>query len=629
MKKRLFAGTMLLFLFMACDMFNAPMDPFIEEHTARVTVASLDVTGAVLQPTGNGYLISGSDVEMYFIMNNTAGLELDFTVDCFINGTQIQANTPGGRFVYDKISNFRVHAKISGITSNPGEQIAVSLKMQTENGIRVFPPYSCPAFATSVTLLEEVAAMGGTKYSSLSAALDAAPFGSKSAPVEITLLKNISFPERSSSYTINGKHIKLIGGSYTVTHKTGDTNPLFAINAGSLVLENITLAGNGADGNNAIKLLLSGLTMGTNAVIKDFSGPSTNGAVFVPLLSTFTMTENAVIKTNTMDKGGAVYIDGGLFTMEGGSITGNSANQGGGVYMNYGVFTMSGGMIGGSPAEKNTATSGHGAYMDGGIFNMSGAARISGNDLYLVTGKFVSPTALSGSGIVAVITPQSYSGSPRILSDGIQRSRFSVTPNGTTFYFINGIGLLASPSGGIGYGEILYGTDGPDIINVPVYIDGTIDAGGGDDTITVGGMNPSGIINAGEGDNTVIVSATVNGTISTGNGNDTITIGSWFQSGNINSGSGSDTIDIKQFATGSIIDVGADAVMDTVIIRDDSNGILEINNFDPGRDKLKLKPGWSANLSGGYVEITVSGSGKIKLPGVTDTSYSSYIGQYP
>ncbi|MDR2663842.1 MAG: hypothetical protein LBC31_12680, partial [Treponema sp.] len=374
------------------------------------------------------------------------------------------------------------------------------------------------------------------------------------------------------AYTISAKHIKLTsdGGPHTITHRSGHIGSLFEVTGGSLVLENITIRGNGSDGTSAIKVS-SKLTMGDNAVVKDF---------------------------HSLTTGGAVYIAGGTFNMEGGSITGNTAALGGGVFVN-------------------------------GTFVMSGAARIAGNDVYLVMGTYITTGALSGSGVVAVITPQVYAGSPQVLSNGVQRNRFSVTPDGISYYYINSSGVLVPATGGIGPGEILYGTDNADVITISSYIDGTIDAGDGDDTITVGGMNPSSIINAGNGNNTITISAVTSGTITAGDGNDSITINDWFQNGTITAGPGADTINIRYFSGGTIIDVGADTVMDTVIIREDSNSILEMRNFDPAHDKLKLKTGWSAALVGGTVEVTVAGSGKIRLTGVTNTSYGSYIELYP
>ena len=79
--------------------------------------------------------------------------------------------------------------------------------------------------------------------------------------------------------------------------------------------------------------------------------------------------------------GGGVYVNGGTFTMQGGTISGNSAGFGGGVEVSVGtVFNMTGGTIGGNKeADRNTAPRGGGVYVGtDGTFNMSGGT-ISGN----------------------------------------------------------------------------------------------------------------------------------------------------------------------------------------------------------------------------------------------------------
>ncbi|MDR2601796.1 MAG: hypothetical protein LBC53_05010, partial [Spirochaetaceae bacterium] len=106
--------------------------------------------------------------------------------------------------------------------------------------------------------------------------------------------------------------------------------------------------------------------------------------------------------------GGAVYIDGGNFTMTGGRIHDNVGKDGGGVYLKNGTFTMKGGFIeyntgtvngggvnigsgngsgdfyfSGGDIRSNTVTGSYGgggvtvAY--GGVFYMSGTAKIYGN----------------------------------------------------------------------------------------------------------------------------------------------------------------------------------------------------------------------------------------------------------
>ena len=86
--------------------------------------------------------------------------------------------------------------------------------------------------------------------------------------------------------------------------------------------------------------------------------------------------------------GGGVYVDGGSFTMTGGSVSYNTAEHGGGgVYVFRGSFTMSGGSV-----SDNTALDGGGIYVNNGNFNVFGTPRITGN----VKGGTISNGVLSG-----------------------------------------------------------------------------------------------------------------------------------------------------------------------------------------------------------------------------------------
>ena len=71
----------------------------------------------------------------------------------------------------------------------------------------------------------------------------------------------------------------------------------------------------------------------------------------------------------TWGNGDGVYINGGSFTLQGGTITGGNQNFGGGVNVGGGTFTMTGGTISGCTAIYN----GGGVYVNfSGTFNMTG-----------------------------------------------------------------------------------------------------------------------------------------------------------------------------------------------------------------------------------------------------------------
>ena len=148
----------------------------------------------------------------------------------------------------------------------------------------------------------------------------------------------------------------------------------------------------------------NGETLTVKGTGTDASITNNGGRVFKITGGSLTLGENITLTgTNDLGNGGAVYVNGGAFTMESGSkITGSSAQNGGGVYVNggefemngtatlqgnkatthgggvhifsdgtfTGTFTMNGGTIGGTAA--NTATYGGGVFVSGGKFNMNG-----------------------------------------------------------------------------------------------------------------------------------------------------------------------------------------------------------------------------------------------------------------
>ncbi len=126
---------------------------------------------------------------------------------------------------------------------------------------------------------------------------------------------------------------------------------------------------------------------------------------------TFNMYGGSITGNRATGDGGGVYKSGSnsSFNMYGGSITGNTANSyGGGVYVDGGGFTMSGGTIGGTKTgETNTATYGGGVYAKA-TFEMTGGS-ITGNETnrgggVYVTGKgsFTMSASADGQNIPSI-----------------------------------------------------------------------------------------------------------------------------------------------------------------------------------------------------------------------------------
>jgi len=108
----------------------------------------------------------------------------------------------------------------------------------------------------------------------------------------------------------------------------------------------------------------------------------------------FTMNGGAISGNDNSEgwgssSGGGVVVSSGNFTMNNGTISGNTASYGGGVNVNFGTFTMNGGIISGNIAKHG------GGVSIGGTFNMKGgvitdnAASVYGGGVNTESGTFV------------------------------------------------------------------------------------------------------------------------------------------------------------------------------------------------------------------------------------------------
>ena len=182
-----------------------------------------------------------------------------------------------------------------------------------------------------------------------------------------------------------------------------DISPEYTIK----IENNVTLCLNGhkitaADGMDAIYMT------GGSFTLTDCKGVGTiTHASSKTGSGTFNMYGGSITGNRATGDGGGVYKSGSnsSFNMYGGSITGNTANSyGGGVYVDGGGFTMSGGTIGGTKTgETNTATYGGGGVYAKANFEMTGGS-ITGNETnrgggVYVTGKGSFTMSASAEGL--------------------------------------------------------------------------------------------------------------------------------------------------------------------------------------------------------------------------------------
>jgi len=227
---------------------------------------------------------------------------------------------------------------------------------------------------------------------------------------------------------------------------------------------------------------------------------------------------------NTNNRGGGVYVYGGSFTMEGGSICGNRTtvgvdNGGGGGVCSSGTFIMKGGRISGNTA---TYSSGGGVYVkDSGSFTMVGgiisdnSACYSGGGVYLDSGGFKSSSflmiggriennsAMSGAG-VSVSTRQNVPCTFTMRDGSITGNNATTGGGGVSsggeFYMHGGVieGNSAGRGGGVQSGGEFHMDGGSIVENIASNIyDG---CGGGVSTAGSFTMNGGSIIgNTSEG----------------------------------------------------------------------------------------------------------------------------------
>ena len=222
--------------------------------------------------------------------------------------------------------------------------------------------------------------------------------------------RNIYLSSNGSLFTVSSGVTLVLDNNITLQGRIANTDSLVTVNSGgslrmnngSAVTGNTVTSANGYGGGvyvNGGTFTMSGGTVSGNT-----SSSSGGGGVYVAS-GTFTMSSGAV-SGNTANRGGGVYMAGGTFTMSDGTVSGNTVTSGangygygGGVHVGSGTFTMSGGTVSGNTVTSGTNgySYGGGVYAGGGTFTMSGGT-VSGNT---VTTTSSSAGNLYGGGVYA------------------------------------------------------------------------------------------------------------------------------------------------------------------------------------------------------------------------------------
>lgn len=263
-------------------------------------------------------------------------------------------------------------------------------------------------FASGDTEGEAVAKIGDTEYATLKEAWNATRNMEAEEPITIEVLKDCELTETlihqqgiSSEREGTPKSIVLKSaddGHYTITRGEKLSDSMIVLSTASnaeatVTLKNITLDG-GKEKNRTGDAIIgykkqttyppkqegpAQLILENGAILQNNYNTSGSGSAISTGVenATITMNEGATIQNNTIDGfGGGICISGNYtkFTMNGGTIEGNHAKgsyiYGGGVYVSGGSFEMNKGTI-----QENTSDNcGGGVSVVGssGIFTMNG-----------------------------------------------------------------------------------------------------------------------------------------------------------------------------------------------------------------------------------------------------------------
>ena len=214
--------------------------------------------------------------------------------------------------------------------------------------------------------------MGSVVYVNDSVAVNAPATGSIFAPVNSVSTAVDILRKANPNGIYNGTI--MVSGATTIDQeievKNGETLTVKGTGTGDSITNDAGRVFNIASGGS--------LTLGENITLTGTVTDGNGGAVYVNG-GAFTMESGSKITGSSASSGGGVYVNGGSFTMNGtATIQDNTATtHGGGVHIySGGTFTMNDGTIGGTAA--NTAVNGGGVFVSDGTFNMKDGT-ISGN----------------------------------------------------------------------------------------------------------------------------------------------------------------------------------------------------------------------------------------------------------
>ncbi|MDR1400104.1 MAG: InlB B-repeat-containing protein [Treponema sp.] len=244
--------------------------------------------------------------------------------------------------------------------------------------ITLYAKWSLPAAAVPGSTLQDAlewldsnAEQGGVYTITLSADETIAPralsYSRQTVSISIdggTTERTISLSQNGSLFTVGSSVTLTLGNNVTLQGQYNTASLVQVNSGGTLAMEN----GSKLTGNTAVTSY--SYLYGGGVSVRDGGMFTMNGGE---------ITGNTSYSYSYPSGGGVSVRDGGTFTMNGGEITGNTASvdsysnsYGGGVYVSGGTFTMNGGEISGNTASADSYSVGGGVYVYNGTFTMSG-----------------------------------------------------------------------------------------------------------------------------------------------------------------------------------------------------------------------------------------------------------------
>ena len=309
-------------------------------------------------------------------------------------------------------------------------------------------------FAAAVLLIVCVLAAGAVSavevstLTELQNAINAANQGSGDATIVVADDIQIGATDEIPAITTDITLTTTENANYTL-YRTGENrrngNGMFTILEGG----NLTIRG-----NNSHTITLDG-----NKTALPGNGQT---LVWINDGGNFTLEMGGILTNNSVKgigaagekkRGGAVYVNGGTFTMSGGTISRNTAEEyGGGVYLASGTFKMSDGVIGGEDEDGNSAYHGGGVRVNSGTFEMSGGMISSNNatgnhggGVYIYSGTFtmkngtISGNTASSNGGGVYLAGGAFTMDEGTISNNSAHHGGGVFLNGGEFTMNNGI----------------------------------------------------------------------------------------------------------------------------------------------------------------------------------------------